>query len=293
MMNRLFIGNSDRENISMGAVFHRLRGPIVASVAVLAALPVGRAALIAEWDYSEGGGSILLDSVGSNTGVIHNATWVADSPPAGGQALQFSGATNSFVDFGTNLALTPPSMTVAVWAKATGNHINQSLVSRYESIPGSFEIAFSQVGGQLFFRVWAPGDTFIGYGVADPFTSVEFNDDEWHHLAATFDGATRVAALYVDGALVHSLTTSTNFLQTTQPLYAGQRATTGTRIPYTGLMGFTQIYGDALTAAQIEALSIPEPDVAWALAIGIVGLSGVAWSRHRRHPRDRPISHES
>lgn len=157
------------------------------------------------------------------------------------------------MDLGSAAVFAPTSITVCVWAKATGMHNNQCLISKYDSYPGSWEIAFSQHAPYpLFFRIMYPGDYFV----QGSFTATDFNDGRWHHIAGTYDATTGTARLYVDGTnqATAILPPGDNLRAETQVLRLGKRGHPSA-IPFSGLLGFVQIYDPALSSNAIAELA--------------------------------------
>src|SRR5207248_2463970 len=70
----------------------------------------------------------------------------------------------------------------------------------------------------------------------------------WHHLAATWDGAT--LRLYLDGSQVSTAVGTGSINASTQPLNIGRGPATGNY--FSGAVDEVAIYGSALTAAQIQ-----------------------------------------
>jgi len=76
----------------------------------------------------------------------------------------------------------------------------------------------------------------------------------WHHIAATFDGATKV--LYLDGAQLAAGAQSVPFAYDVPPMYIGCDDNNGTRVErVAGAIDDVQLYNRALTPAEIQMLA--------------------------------------
>jgi hypothetical protein len=267
----------------------------------------GQGAVVAQWNLTEGSGMTLSPQVGSISGTFNtsNVTWQSGGPPAtnvGGAivsspyALRFPGDTNDYIDFGTSTTLVPSSLSVAFWAKdvAGAASVNQILLARYTSIPGSFEFGFA--GSYLNFRIWPQTGSEIrvgfGGGSLNPFMLNEFEDNNWHLIVGTYDSQSGVGSLYVDSTLIDTRT-MTNPPQAvavpSSPLNLGRRAYVGAQEPYTGLIGGPLLlYDTALTLNQVRGLvQIPEPSTLLLAALGALGLLTL------RFRRGKPVSSQT
>ncbi|MFJ4172663.1 LamG-like jellyroll fold domain-containing protein [Microbacterium sp. NPDC089696] len=96
--------------------------------------------------------------------------------------------------------------------------------------------------GRLHFGVWDKRAVAID-------TPVSYNDGRWHHVVAQLSGGGM--ALYVDGALVGSNTT-TSAHDYTGHWHVGNDSTWGGATTFTGTIDEVAVYGSPLTAAQID-----------------------------------------
>ncbi len=91
-------------------------------------------------------------------------------------------------------------------------------------------------------------------GNSDLLDDVSIADGQFHHVAATYDGATM--KLYLDGALAaqKSVTTTINY-EGNSPFIIGQRqGVPGATVPYNGLVDELSFYNRALSDAEIAAI---------------------------------------
>ena len=150
------------------------------------------------------------DYVGTNNGIgMGNTTFATGLV---GQAFEFDGSTNSFVDLGKSSAFNLSQFTVETWAffdpnvlnniiNSANNHIFGSLLAMgsYWSCDGGFELFYenvnpSGVGNQISFQVAAACNR---YSRADLDNAIFVAG--WYHVVGTYDG--NVARVYVNGNL--------------------------------------------------------------------------------------------
>lgn len=147
------------------------------------------------WHLDEGAGTVAGDSSGrGNSGSIGGfAGWVQGRI---GQAVAFGGSQSIDVPYASSLN-TPTAMTIEAWintAQTNAGSDGQAVVTRWSGSSG-FQLMTSRTG------VGAGGAVsfYPGVGAAWLDGSRGIADGRWHHVAATYDGAT--ARLYVDGTL--------------------------------------------------------------------------------------------
>ena len=87
-----------------------------------------------------------------------------------------------------------------------------------------------------------------------PLMSTEtYNDNQWHHVAATYDGS--VAKLYVDGVEVASESFTGIIYNATGNLAIGNLSNvSGDKMPTTGTFDELRVYTNALTATEIATI---------------------------------------
>ena len=143
------------------------------------------------WYLDEGPGatSVADNSGNSHTGTISGGvTWSSDTPTGAGYSLLFDGSTGK-------VSLSQPIstgliVTVAAWIKTSSTALKPIFSNR--EVGG--------VKGELYFGI-NTGKLYIFYNTAFPQGKISIksiNDDKWHHVAWTSDGAK--SRLYIDGA---------------------------------------------------------------------------------------------
>jgi hypothetical protein len=76
----------------------------------------------------------------------------------------------------------------------------------------------------------------------------------WQHVSVTYDRASGVARLFVNGAIVHESNIGSRQLQTGYDLYLGNRTWGGGTLNYQGLMDELGFYNRALSLVEIQAI---------------------------------------
>ena len=154
--------------------------------------------LVAEWTFNESGsgsGVTIADSSGGGHGGATQSFGSIPVPGVSGNARLLNGSTDS-IEFADAAALTPPSFTVRTWV-------------RLLSFPGSLGMVFSASGGN--YQGWLLAVDAAGqllFMVSQPpadarwlVSSAPLALERWYSVSISYDAATRLAALYVDGVL--------------------------------------------------------------------------------------------
>jgi len=217
---------------------------------------------MAHWTFDEGAGDMVFDSSDyGNDGTIEGEpNWV---PGVLGGALAFDGATN-YIDCGNpaNLNLTK-DISVMAWLKTVNAGTYDNHISYVVKGDQCYSLKYFY-SGQMQFHIY--DDTW--YAASYP-VDVTFND-EWHHLAGTYDGST--VKLFVDGQLAGTNPHAGTIANSPYNVYIGSNAERGQRF-FLGLMDDVQIYDRALADREIQSVmgggkaislsaSLPVPDSA-------------------------------
>lgn len=144
------------------------------------------------WRLDEMVGAVAYDSIGDNDGDVYGATWTDGKI---GGALQFDG-TNDYVLLDPSDSLKGDSVTISAWIKGyaiepyTVEHHYHPVVSTYY-----FESPFGY--GYLLYVKDDEPRFYIASGSSECAVGVGNIDNDWHHIAGTFDGS--YLKIYVDG----------------------------------------------------------------------------------------------
>ncbi len=164
-----------------------------------------------------------------------------------GDVLSLDG-TGDYVEIAGTLS-NPTNVTLSAWVK-------------YSSAPANGGEVIS-IGNDIALRVddWTQGVTGFFYdGTTHQFigSSVSLADNNWHHIAFTFDDGANTQSLYIDGTLVasgnftSSITYTGWFPQTT----IGTHADLGdSSFDFSGLIDDARIYDRALSASEIQGMA--------------------------------------
>jgi len=202
-----------------------------------------------------------LDEWGSNDGTVSGALPLparANTPVVGDSLNQRSIASfdgvNDYVSIGvTSAHYTGTGLSYSIWFKAPPD------LSDYLSLYSDYDGSASYTGtlirisntGVLFFYMQSKtqGNVFA----MDAGTG--HDDNNWHHLAFTWDGSTGVAAqLYIDNVLIVSANASyalAGFAAPDYGTYSIGRQNSGTSYTFEGELANLAIYNDARTASEI------------------------------------------
>ena len=206
------------------------------------------------WLMNENAGTTITATDNVTTATLTNSPqWVTGRN--GGSALQFNGS-NQYAS--ANLPLNGKSnATIATWIKTSVNQGSYFLsVPLYSNGNNGFDIGLDGGGSIRCCIVTSGGGGFC-------FSSNQnYSDNQWHHIAATYDGTT--TKLYWDGNLVNTqansgtITTDGNLIQigrfgaygayyqgTIDEVFVTDRTLTANEITTLATQGFSDNQGDA------------------------------------------------
>ncbi|WP_197526909.1 LamG domain-containing protein [Pirellulimonas nuda] len=198
--------------------------------------------LLLHWKLDEASGTTSTDSSthARNGSVVGTATWVAGRRNG---AIDLNKATKVQT---TGLLGNPANFTIACWANTrTSDSSGAELVS----IGDHFEILSHYApynapvaafwNGSSYVVVSASGGNRVGTG--------------WHHYVVTFDDATDLLKIYVDGALVGTTTTtsSISFAGNGSNSVVGANGWNDTTFDHDGPIDDVRVYNYALSTSEI------------------------------------------
>jgi len=206
------------------------------------------AVLYGRWPLNEGAGTTAVDVSGltNNLTVSAGATW-----PAGrlGGALLISPTGPKIASASVNLGDTT-ELSVAFWMKNNGaNDYAGGLVSHLNTATLKGWQVQRTAAGRLQVELAAAGSTITYNATLAP------NDNNWHHVAFTWNGTTGALRIYVDGlqteAATHNAVTT---------LGTGDRPMSFGKTPggavLNGAIDDVSIYRGVLEAAQVYQMSL-------------------------------------
>jgi len=202
--------------------------------------------LVAHWRLDDGSGNIASDTVGGNDGTLEgDPTWAAGWIAG---ALELDG--DDYVDCGNNDAYNvTEQVTLTAWIKpdAEFNYPDWSgIIMRGGPNIDTFAFYYNGPNQQLGFKT--TGTTPAWMAIAAP----GLFDDQWHHVAAVYDGTRK--PVYLDGEEIGSMD-STGMIETSDGrllLGAGRDMSPPTHY-LVGLIDDARIYDEALAQEEVQA----------------------------------------
>jgi hypothetical protein len=210
--------------------------------------PDNASGLIAYYTCNDGSGTVLTSSCTNTSGLNGtlegSATWIASPIQYGGNAINFNG-TNAVITIPENSSLDITSaITLEAWVYATKNSSVQDVVSKSSNTINT---------GYIFPRTddgWAHTVFYLNVAGGWKTLSVAYPSlNAWHHLAATYDGATM--SVYVDGVLAGSQAETGSIATNTNALALGDQP--GYSEYFGGSVDEVRVWNIARTQAQVQA----------------------------------------
>lgn len=203
--------------------------------------------LIAHWTMDSVVGGLLSDSMMAHDGTCATASCPTPVPGRLGTALDFDGAGH-FIDVPPSPPLeTTAGFTATVWVNHAGTN----------STP---VCAISKPVGTIGHNSWQicvdGGDRVVIYvfdGGPREVYATTLTVGQWHHLAASWDGATLRG--FVDGVAQVSLSTATIVFDGDGLVIGGDRDGGQPFALYPGAIDDVRLYGRALAPMEIDALA--------------------------------------
>jgi hypothetical protein len=151
--------------------------------------------LVAYWTFDEGSGTTANDSSGyGRTATLNNGASFSNAAFPAHKfadpfALNLVGTSHQYVNVGTGINLAKTSFTVMAWAKRSTTAGKQWVIG----------YGTNSTDKALVLGFRDNDRVTCAFFNDDVDTTIAFADTNWHHLACTYDAATRRRIVYVDG----------------------------------------------------------------------------------------------
>ncbi|MBL8814158.1 MAG: hypothetical protein JNM43_28575, partial [Planctomycetaceae bacterium] len=167
-------------------------------------------------------------------------------------AFQFNGI-DQYVSVANNALLNPTTaMSVSAWFTASVTSGYQSLINKINHLGGTADDSYAvmlEPDGKVRWQV----DTNNGDFILQFTPAVDLRDGQFHHVAATYDGA--LMKLYVDGLLAASRAATGTIVTTTTPLFLGAFLSGGSPAGFlNGKLEDAAIFGRSLSASEVARI---------------------------------------
>lgn len=215
-----------------------------------AAVPLSRG-LVGYWKLDDATGTVARDSSGkAHQGALTNFTSADWTTGRVRGALTFDATRRTFISVANAASLNPTAgLTLAAWVNPVDWLGNRRVLQK-----GRVDDQYRLLAEEGLLMVALAGVTVTG-NPDSLLTAPLPTAGAWHHIAATYDGAT--LALYVDGAQVASAAATGPVAVTADPVVIGQKSATNTTLNdgWAGRLDEVMIYDRGLTPGEIERLA--------------------------------------
>lgn len=258
-------------------IINKISAALIASLSLLAIAPAANAGLIGLYTY-DNAANLGLDKSGMGNNLVNSGSVAAAGGVYGG-GLNLNGGSALLAASGTlnGLPVGDSSYSITSWINPTtsgvggivgwGNYNNTNQV-----------VAFRMNGDTQLHNYWWDNDLT---GNASVNLTTGNGTVGWHFVAATYDAATHVNSIFIDGVQV---ATRLGYGLNAKGMNFAVGKTVGTEY-FNGQMDNTAIFNQSLTAAQLLAVSkndfsafgvanVPEPTSLLLLAVGAAALTG-------------------
>ncbi|MGB5725661.1 MAG: LamG-like jellyroll fold domain-containing protein [Thiogranum sp.] len=201
---------------------------------------------LAHWKLDETSGNTAVDSLGGHDGTLINGpTWGAGQLDG---ALSFDG-NNDYINVPHDDTLSLTTFSISAWIQPTALSGWQIVVSKSNSTSWNYYLGTSGSEIALGFNNSGSWTEFITSGAG-------LSTGQWYHLAGTFDDATGEGKVYLNGALIHTGTTTASPPATSDAVTIGKSAAGEY---WSGRLDDIRLFDRRLSAAEIAELAAPPP----------------------------------
>jgi len=201
--------------------------------------------LVGYWKFDEGSGTTAYDSSGNGLDGTLNGDpqWVEGQL---GGALDFDGDDAVEIPHNPLLSITD-EITITAWTYMRGNASGElAIVSKGGWAANDLPYELTETpGGVIFWQFYDDGGRDTCAPDSPPV-------EEWHHLAATYDG--QIFKCYIDGELAEEWAYAGTMPENTASVTIGQRSRGGTY--FNGMIDEVAIYDRALSEDEIPPIML-------------------------------------
>lgn len=231
-------------------LFHDTRYPLAAS-APIDPRDAAATGLVAWWPLVTAGGSRTFPgAAGVEPPLALSSPAPAWSPdPVVGAALAASGDA-AWASIASSPRFNFSAITAAIWFRWSASGTNRAVFSRWSSPSESWILRAAGYLNRPAFNISTTGGNYLASSPAS------CNDDRWHHLVGTFDGAS--IRLYVDGLLHDSAAAAGSLHNPNVDIYLFRYSGAPTSGDYfIGSLADARLYSRALSAPEVWQLWDP------------------------------------
>ncbi|OJI06564.1 hypothetical protein BK004_02895 [bacterium CG10_46_32] len=216
--------------------------------------PTSAKGLVGHWSLSQEdakSSTITADlTPNGNNGTITGATYTTDRNEQSNKAMSFNGSS-SYINYGDTIFDTNnTTFSISAWIKTADTQ--GGIVSKGDGGSGDMEFYFSvgRDGSSNGLLAFVTGNALGNCG-CDNLVGGAVNDNVWHHVVATKNGASKT--IYIDGVYSNSSSAASSLLANNINLYVG-RYTLSSDYYLSGSIQDVRLYNKALSAAEIKEL---------------------------------------
>ena len=210
--------------------------------------------LVSHWMLDDGTGVVAVDSAGTNHGTLEgDAAWIEGYM---GSAVVLDGQ-GDYIDCGNDASFNiTDAITLAAWVRADADFAYpdwSGIIMRGGANIDTFALYYHRPSVRFGFKTTGTSPNWF----ATDNDSAAIFDGDWHHVAATYDGANKI--VYLNGANIGE-TPSTGNIETSDGrtlLGAGRDQDPPTHF-VAGRIDDARIYSRALTADDVKELIPPK-----------------------------------
>jgi len=216
--------------------------------------------LVGYWTFDEDSGTQAADSSGfGNTATLNaGASWTTNAV-LGASSLVLNSASAASASVPDSPALEiSGDLTITMWVKHNSLPATNSWMYYLEKGQNSQENygfgAYSDTNGTRLFFEFVDGTGTSQYYTQG--TGLMLNTTAWRHVAVVFDHTHGQLSFYIKGQLTGSTSVTQSLAVAANPLVIGQQNISGYEFYLNGLVDDLRIYNRALSASEINALSL-------------------------------------